>query len=366
MHLLFDFIIWNVSPEIIDLGKFSLRWYGLLFATGFLIGQQILIRIYKQEGKSEKHVETLTVYMLIATVVGARLGHCLFYQPEYFLKHPIEILYIWEGGLASHGATIGILLAIYLYSRKQTDQSYLYVLDRLVITIALAGCLIRLGNLMNSEIYGKQTDLPFAFVYVHGAETELKENYNTYLSEVKIKSTGKDTSIAGRSYAILDLELIPRRANISKESLVSFVGIELNNHLHYGQNSDLKDNIMVPDGPPSFTLVPSDHTYAAHVKLFGVPRHPTQLYEAGLAFLLFLFLYYTYLKHKANTPEGRIFGLFVFILFSSRFLVEYLKVPQVDFENDMSLNMGQILSVPLIVAGLFILVKSYRKKGEIS
>src|SRR5690606_22073016 len=137
---IFSFILCDINPTIVDIFGREVRWYGLFFALGFLIGQQILIRIYKGEGRAEKDVETLTIYMVIATVVGARLGHVLFYQPDYYLENPLEILQIWQGGLASHGATIGILVAIYLYSKKATNQSYFYVLDRLVIVIALAGC----------------------------------------------------------------------------------------------------------------------------------------------------------------------------------------------------------------------------------
>jgi len=158
-------ITWDVSPEILDTEYFSIRWYGLLFALGFLLGQQILIYIFKKEGKPESDVEVLTVYMVLSTIIGARLGHCFFYEPEYYLENPLKILKIWEGGLASHGATIGILFALWLYARKKKDQSYLWVVDRIVITVALAGCLIRLGNLMNSEIIGKPTDVPWAFIF---------------------------------------------------------------------------------------------------------------------------------------------------------------------------------------------------------
>ncbi|MBD0257734.1 MAG: prolipoprotein diacylglyceryl transferase, partial [Cytophagales bacterium] len=157
-----QYITWDVSPEILDTEYFSIRWYGLLFALGFLLGQQILIYIFKKEGKPASDVEVLTVYMVLSTIIGARLGHCLFYEPEYYLSNPLKILKIWEGGLASHGATIGILFALWLYARKKKDQSYLWVVDRIVITVALAGGLIRLGNLMNSEIIGKPTDVPWA------------------------------------------------------------------------------------------------------------------------------------------------------------------------------------------------------------
>jgi prolipoprotein diacylglyceryl transferase len=164
-----------VSPEIfsfgpfsigsLNLGPFSVRWYGLLFAASFVIGFQIMNWIFKIEKKSEKDLNDLVWYMILGTVIGARLGHCLFYNPEYYLSNPLEILKIWQGGLASHGAAVGILTAMYLYSKKKVGQSFLWILDRVVITVALAGSLIRLGNLFNSEIIGIPTDLPWGFVF---------------------------------------------------------------------------------------------------------------------------------------------------------------------------------------------------------
>jgi prolipoprotein diacylglyceryl transferase len=256
-----QYITWDVSPEIIDTEYFSIRWYGLLFALGFLIGQQILIYIFKQEGKPERDVETLTVFMVLSTIIGARLGHCLFYEPEYYLANPIKILKIWEGGLASHGATIGILFALWLYARKKKDQSYLWVVDRIVITVALAGGLIRLGNLMNSEIIGKPTDVPWAFV---------------------------------------------------------------------------------------FTAVDQQ------------PRHPAQLYEAISCFILFGFLFWLWSRRKAKTPEGSLLGIFLIYIFGLRFVYEFLKENQVDFENNMALNMGQWLSIPAVLGGIFVLLIANR------
>jgi prolipoprotein diacylglyceryl transferase len=262
-------ITWDVSPEILDTEYFSIRWYGLLFALGFLLGQQILIYIFKQEGKPERDVETLTVYMVLSTIIGARLGHCLFYEPDYYLANPIKILKIWEGGLASHGATIGILFALWLYARKKKDQSYLWVVDRIVITVALAGCLIRLGNLMNSEIIGKPTDVPWAFV---------------------------------------------------------------------------------------FTAVDQQ------------PRHPAQLYEAISCFILFGFLFWLWRRRKAKTPEGSLLGIFLIYIFGLRFVYEFLKENQVDFENNMALNMGQWLSIPAVLGGIFVLLianRNARKRDEL-
>ena len=158
-------IFWNVSPEIIKLGPFSLRWYGLLFALAFVFGYIILTKVYKLEKKSQADLEQLSIYVILGTVIGARLGHCLFYDPVYYLSHPIEIIKVWEGGLASHGAAIGILISIYLISKKQKDKSMLWILDRLVIVVALGGALIRLGNLFNSEIIGKAADVPWAFIF---------------------------------------------------------------------------------------------------------------------------------------------------------------------------------------------------------
>jgi prolipoprotein diacylglyceryl transferase len=256
------YIIWDVKPEIFTLElfgmEFSPRWYGLLFALGFLIGQQILFYIFKKEGKPETDVETLTVYMVLATVIGARLGHVLFYEPAEYLRNPVDILKIWEGGLASHGATIGILFALYLYARKKKDQTYLWVVDRIVITVAFAGMLIRLGNLMNSEIYGHQTSLPWGFLFVLRDET--------------------------------------------------------------------------------------------------VPKHPTQIYEALFCLILFIALLLIWRKRKAAIPDGLLLGIFLVALFTFRFFVEFVKEPQVAFEKEMLLNMGQILSIPAVIGGIVVLL----------
>ena len=158
-------IHWHVSPEILRLGPFALRWYGLCFALAFLAGYFIVQWIYQRELKPERDLDRLLVYMIIGSLVGARLGHCFFYEPAYFLSHPLEILMFWQGGLASHGGLIGILLALYLYSRTRPEQPYGWLMDRVVVPSALGGCFIRLGNLFNSEILGTPTDVPWAFVF---------------------------------------------------------------------------------------------------------------------------------------------------------------------------------------------------------
>jgi phosphatidylglycerol---prolipoprotein diacylglyceryl transferase len=260
--MILNSIVWNVDPELVRMGSFAIRYYGILFALGFVLGYIIMGRIFKKEGIPPKTLDTLTTYMVIGTVIGARLGHCLFYEPGYYLSHPFEILKIWEGGLASHGAAIALLVSLYLFSRK-VKKDYLWILDRIVIVIALAGLCIRMGNLMNSEIYGTETSLPWGFIFEREGET--------------------------------------------------------------------------------------------------VPKHPTQIYE-GLGYLaIFGILYFIYLRKSDKLKQGVLFGLFLILLFGLRFLIEFIKQPQVGFEANMVLNMGQLLSIPFILAGFGILLWTRKK-----
>jgi len=164
-----DFITWNVSPEIFS-GFLTVRWYGLMFAVGFLVGYEIVAKMFKHEGAPEKWLGILLMYVVVATIVGARLGHVFFYEWDVYRADPVKILYIWEGGLASHGGTIAIILAVILYSIFVTKRSPLWTFDRLVVAIALVGGLIRIGNLFNSEIFGTATDLPWGFMFVRSRE----------------------------------------------------------------------------------------------------------------------------------------------------------------------------------------------------
>jgi prolipoprotein diacylglyceryl transferase len=172
-------IPWNVEPEMFRIGNFAVRWYGLLFASGFVFGYYIMKKIFKNEGLGDATLDRLTVYVAIATIVGARLGHCLFYEPEYYLARPLEILKIWHGGLASHGAAIAIPISLWLFARKER-KTFIWAIDRVVIVVALAGALIRLGNLMNSEIYGIETTLPWGFVFLQNGETAPKHPTQIY------------------------------------------------------------------------------------------------------------------------------------------------------------------------------------------
>ena len=252
---MFAIITWSISPEIFSIGPIHIRWYGLLFATSFILGFKIMEWIYTKEKKNLDDLNDLIWFMILGTVIGARLGHCLFYNPEYYLSNPIEILKVWTGGLASHGAAVGILIAIYYYSKKKKDQSFLYVMDRIVIGVALAAFFIRMGNLFNSEIIGQPTDMPWAFIF---------------------------TSID------------------------------------------------------------------------DIPRHPTQLYEAFSYLASFFVLAAVYKKTDGKFKEGLIFGIFLIWIFGFRIFVEFFKENQSGFEQGMILNMGQILSIPLVIFGLYL------------
>lgn len=262
------FVNWHMSPEIFHIGSLSIRWYSLLFISGFFIGWFIFKWFFKREGVPVSLLDPLLYTLLIATIVGARLGHCIFYQPDYYFgswKGFLEIFMVWKGGLASHGGTIALIIAMWWFARhygRKYDFDLLWMLDRLCITVCFAGALIRLGNLCNSEIYGDVTGLPWGFIFELRGETE--------------------------------------------------------------------------------------------------PKHPTQLYEALSYTILGFVLLFLYKYRLDRLKRGTILGIFFIVLFGMRFLIEFIKEPQVGFEEGMVLNMGQLLSIPFIVAGVVLLVWSIR------
>jgi phosphatidylglycerol:prolipoprotein diacylglycerol transferase len=270
--MILTYIVWSPTPEIFEItisgiGTIAPRWYGLLFAMGFVFGYIVMLKIFKKERIAVRILDQLATYMIIATIIGARLGHVLFYEPRSYFSDPIQILQVWKGGLASHGAGIAIIIALLIFSRKN-HKPFIWIFDRISIVIALAGAFIRSGNLMNSEIYGMATTLPWGFKFVN-----------------------------------VDPSLIP--------------------------------------------------------------KHPTQIYEALAYFLIFVFLWVVYLKRDGKPRPGFLFAMFMILVFSFRFFIEFLKEPQVAFESSMSLNMGQLLSIPFVVLGVATLIAIYRKKDDI-
>lgn len=269
MNLLY--INWEPNVEIFNFLGLSIRYYGLFFMIGLILGNEVVKYYYRKEYKGNNNLDKLFIYILFGTIIGARLGHCLFYEPEYFLKHPIEMFlpvqkdfsgtykFVGYSGLASHGGGIGVLIAIFLFSLKY-KQNIWFILDKVALAVPLVGTFIRLGNLMNSEIIGKSSNLPWAFIF---------------------------------------------------------------------RNID------------------------------NIPRHPSQLYEAVFYFFIFLILNIIYPKIKVG--QGFIFGMFLVMLFSMRFLIEFTKENQVNFENDLFINMGQILRIPSILIGFLLMYKFKRR-----
>lgn len=276
------FITWDVTPEIIE-GWKTPNYYGLLFVTGLVLGYFVVKRMFKRQGIHEKFLDKLVLYVVIATIVGARLGHVFFYGTywdvyegdilveEGYFSHPLSILKVWEGGLASHGGVIVILLALWMYSKYVVKMPMMWILDQIVVGIAITGCFIRLGNLMNSEIVGIPTNVPWAFSFPYFWDDELSRFDDT-------------------------------------------------------------------------------------------PRHATQLYEAIAYLITFGILMFMFWKKKLYEKKGVVFGTFLILVFGARFMIEFIKLGQTDRDAELAINTGQILSIPLVLAGIYLLWKGLKSE----
>ena len=317
--MILNYITWTVDPVLFSIGNVHVRWYGLLWALGFFLGYFVMRRIYRREKMAADSLDKLLFYMLIFTIVGARLGHCWFYEwhptdkpwkllgwtinyRNPYFEHPLELFKVWEGGLASHGGAIGILLGLWFYVRsynkstkkEKTDLqhiNYIWILDRIVVPVCLVGALIRCGNVMNHEIYGTPTSLPWGFVFLRG-----QEQFCGTVDNYTACTTG---------------DCCPQ----SK----------------------------------------------------WLPCHPTGLYEALFCLLamgILLWMYYR--RDLGHKQPGLMFGTFLVIIFGSRIAIEFLKNVQVDFERKMTFDMGQWLSIPFVLIGIVVIVWSFvhRRKVE--
>lgn len=356
-----SYIVWSPKPYIVDLGFTELRWYGLLFALGFIISQQIMFHIFKKEGKSEKQVEVLTFYMVIATIIGARLGHVLFYEPVRYLSNPLDIFKVWEGGLASHGGAAGILIALYLFSRKYKDISYLWILDRIVIVVAITATLIRTGNFINSEIIGLPTESNYGIVF--GRDVETRVNYlSTAIEDVSIKKLENTSNeIMENRVAYPVVLTIEYSAGNDIAAVKNFTETKL---VEYLQDDNITEHAIFGT-TPQINYTEKQGQVIASVYGEGIPRHPAQLYEGISHFFLFLLLFYLWNRNRSGLADGRLFGIFLIGSFGLRFFYEFLKENQVAFEDNLALNMGQWLSIPLVLAGIFFIVKSFREEKRI-
>jgi phosphatidylglycerol---prolipoprotein diacylglyceryl transferase len=248
-------LAWSVDPDLFHLGPLTIRWYGLFFALGLLLSNEVGRRIFEAEGQSRDDSGRLLWYVAIGTIVGARLGHCLLYEPGFYLSHPLQILYIWRGGLASHGGVVGIIVAVWMYARR-AQRPFLWVADRVAVVAPIAAACIRLGNLFNSEIVGRPSNLPWAIVFT---------------------------------------------------------------------------------------------------RVDALPRHPTQLYEALAYALIGALTYRLYRRTRLRERPGFLLGLTLVLVFTFRLLIEFVKEPQEAFEAALPLDLGQLLSLPLIVVGLILM-----------
>lgn len=367
-----DFIIWNGSPEIFTAGTFALRWYGLFFALGFLISQQVLYYMFRKEGKPEKDVDTLTIYMVIATIVGARLGHIIFYQPEVIWEDPLSIFLPFEfspfritglQGLASHGGAFGILFALWLYARKKRPgQNYLQVVDRIVVVVALTGALIRLGNFFNSEIIGKPTDKSFGVVFVNKFTESVTDHRVDREDIVESVAYHRNDSLplGPNGRVPLSIYLFFKKGTTELQAS-NFTGFNAKNVLAH----NLYEFFDAGGGKISTEVTTTaDGTVAARINTFGIARHAAQLYESIACVVLFLLLFAIWNRYRNNLPAGRLLGIFLIWCFGLRIVFEFLKENQEAFEDDMALNMGQILSIPLVIAGIIILIRSYRSESR--
>jgi phosphatidylglycerol:prolipoprotein diacylglycerol transferase len=268
-------IRWDVTPEIIK-GWNTPNWYGILFVTGLILGYYVIRKMFRKEGISDEKLDKLVLYVVLATVIGARLGHVFFYDWSSYKNNPIDIFKIWEGGLASHGGVLALIIVLLIYAKKVIQKPYLWIFDRMAAPGAIAAAFIRLGNLMNSEIVGRPTDLPWAFEFIH-----------------------------------------------------------------YFNDTDPNHPFFDP-----------------------TPRHPTQLYEAIIYLIIFGILIYMFWKKSAWKQPGLVFGTFLILLFGARFFVEFLKMGQTSFDETLTINTGQWLSVPFVIAGVIILIWSFKNKNS--
>lgn len=259
------YIIWNINPELLALGPITVRWYGLFFVLSFIIGFIMMRWIFQRENKPISDIDSLLIYVMLGTIVGARLGHCFFYDPLYYLNNPFEILKVWKGGLASHGGAVGVFAALLLYTRDKPNQPYLWLLDRITMPTILCACFVRLGNLFNSEIIGIPTTLPWAFVFE---------------------------------------------------------------------------------------------------KVDDIPRHPVQLYESITYGVIFILLLVFYRKFQGKLKRGILSGVFLVSVFTARFLLEFMKTRQASYGYDLTISVGQWLSIPLVIAGTILLVRTYTQKSS--
>ena len=356
-------IIWDF-PKGLDFGFYTLRIYSLLFALGFIIGYQLMKKIFLKEKVSLDKLESLVIYMVVATIIGARLGHVFFYQWDYYSLHPMEIFKVWEGGLASHGAAIAIVVSAYLYSKKvfKDVKRSLWILDRLVIVVALAACLIRFGNWFNSEIYGDMANSKFETVFTEPVRERALAYYGEQIESIDFEQTGKLKETDSLNLPSLKMTMSFISDDIANDQ-IKFAHLITNSmRLNLDNRSAQDMNLLIPDD--AFLIWDSNNPKIASIEVLGIPRHPTQIYEALAYLLIFIILFSLFQKLGLGEKRGFLFGAFLLLLFGFRFFIEFLKENQVDAEAAYAINIGQYLSIPMVLIGLFFMIRAKKVKND--
>lgn len=352
-------ITW-VADRGIELGPLFLRYYQIFFFLGFFFGYRWMKRVFLKEGVDLTILDALLSTMVVATVVGARLGHVFFYDWEYYREHVPEIFMPWKGGLASHGAAIAIVLAMLWFGRtylKPIGKSPLWMLDRVVVTVALAGAFIRLGNFTNSEIYGRPQNSAVETVFVRNITDYVERYFANEVSEVSYVATGGFLETDSLRLPEYEMQFTPAD-NAEVERMQSLVELYLT-PLANQQNADNR-HIFVPQDQ----MIREENGRWV-LTVYGIPRAPSQLYEALGYALIYLILLALYRRGAALRP-GRLFGAFLTLVFGFRFVIEFLKANQKDFESAMQWNMGQWLSLPLVAAGIWFWARSMRPAKQVN
>jgi len=385
-------LVWNGSPEIARLGFFTLRWYNLLFLTPFIVTFPILYKMFARAGKPTQEADSLRTYVMVGVILGARLGHVIFYEWSNYKDHLLEIFLpitfyptfkiVGFQGLASHGALIGVIIAVFLYLHqikvsvspfritvvdRGKNISFLWISDHLFILAAFGAASIRVGNFMNSEIIGKPTGGKYGVVFARHIHDSVMEKYSNLIEKVDIVRHREVTSkpMIALNHQPIQIEILLKKGVENELLIKEFLESTFKKELVW--LSRLSEPMIYEsyESPLSYTLSKvNGGVYKACIYTAGILRHPAQLYESISCFLLFIFLLWLWYKKGDVWIPGQISGIALLGIFVMRFLYEFYKENQDDFEKDMLLNMGQRLSMPFILIGLFLLFRAMHKSTQ--
>ncbi|MBK5280219.1 MAG: prolipoprotein diacylglyceryl transferase [Bacteroidia bacterium] len=368
------YILWDYSSVLFSFGKFTLRWDGFLLILAFIVGRQILIHIYEKEGQPKKEVDILARYLVIGSFVGARLGHVIFFQPEQWAMPltiflPFEFnpfLFIGFSGFSIHGAVLGILLAIWIYTRKMKQaHPFMYVLDRTSIFGMWILVFMLVGSFLNSEVEGKPTNSFAGTVFINPIVKGLQRlpccmmrNPGGKSPLTKVIAKKENTQVKnehGHQSVVLYFFF---NSGTAKSIVNDYLIGDVKTYLY-----DMAQYVYEPGTEPLHYSIfeEANGDFEARVSTLGIARHPVQLYMAFSALLLLSHFAWYWNKFKLSIKPGRIFGFGMAILWSLQFLFEFLKENQASFITGIGLNKAQVLCVPFILVGIYCLILSYRK-----